>query len=101
MITKTDMTTEQRAVTLRSALSRLNPTAQIVDVNSDTFDGHDLLMAGASDARTKLAEVRHWLAATGRICRIVSRNIGAIASTSTWATITLSISSHFRCVWRR
>ena len=65
VITKTDMTTEQRAVTLRSALSRLNPTAQIVDVNSDTFDGHDLLMAGACDARTKLAEVRHWLAATG------------------------------------
>jgi G3E family GTPase len=64
VITKTDMIQSDQAETLTVALSRLNPTARIFDVNSSHFDANALLTAGVTDAATKLAEVRHWLAST-------------------------------------
>jgi G3E family GTPase len=64
VITKTDMIQSDRAETLAAALSRLNPTARIFDVNSAHFDANALLTAGVTDPATKLAEVRHWLANT-------------------------------------
>jgi G3E family GTPase len=64
VITKTDMIQSDRVETLAAALSRLNPTARIFDVNSAHFDANALLTAGVTDPATKLAEVRHWLANT-------------------------------------
>jgi G3E family GTPase len=62
VITKTDMIELERAEALKSALSRLNPTARILDVNATRFDADALLTGGLADPNTKLAEVRHWLA---------------------------------------
>jgi G3E family GTPase len=63
VITKTDMVEEQHTETLKDALTRLNPTARIFDVNSNAFSAEALLTSGVSDPATKLAEVQHWLAA--------------------------------------
>jgi G3E family GTPase len=65
VVTKTDMIPSERAQTLKTALTRLNPTARIFDVNAPQFDANMLLSEGVSDADTKLAEVRHWLESTG------------------------------------
>jgi G3E family GTPase len=59
VITKTDMVGHTQ--TLKNALSRINPTAQIVDANATGFDAHALLIGGVSDPDTKLAEVQRWL----------------------------------------
>jgi G3E family GTPase len=61
VITKTDMIDSQDAEKLKRALTRLNPTARIFDVNSTAFDAEALLTNGISDPATKLAEVQHWL----------------------------------------
>ena len=65
VITKTDMIPPDRAQTLKAALTRLNPTARIFDVNAPQFNANLLLSEGVADADTKLAEVRHWLSNTG------------------------------------
>jgi len=65
IITKADMISEERALILKTTLSRLNPIAQIIHSNADGFDAHALLAGGISDARNKVADVRHWLANTG------------------------------------
>ena len=65
VVTKTDMISLDRAQALKTALTRLNPTARIFDVNAPQFDANMLLSEGVADAGTKLAEVRHWLASTG------------------------------------
>jgi G3E family GTPase len=64
VITKTDMVEEQQTEALKSALTRLNPTARIFDVNSNSFSAEALLTSGVSDPATKLAEVQHWLSST-------------------------------------
>jgi G3E family GTPase len=64
VITKTDMVEDQQTETLRGALIRLNPTARIFDVNSNSFSAAALLTSGVSDPATKLAEVQHWLSGT-------------------------------------
>jgi G3E family GTPase len=62
VVTKTDMISSKRAQSLKNALARVNPTARIFDVNSSQFDADVLLMKGVTDAQSKLAEVKHWLA---------------------------------------
>jgi G3E family GTPase len=62
VVTKTDMVSVERVQTLKNALSRVNPTARIFDVNASEFDANALLTQGITDAETKLAEVKHWLA---------------------------------------
>jgi G3E family GTPase len=64
VITKTDMVDSDQAQALKNALSRVNPTARIFDVNGSGFDADNLLSGGVTDPKTKLAEVRHWLAGT-------------------------------------
>jgi G3E family GTPase len=64
VITKTDMIAADRAESLKNALSQLNPTARIFDVNSGHFNADALLTRGVTDPETKLAEVRHWLDST-------------------------------------
>ena len=64
VITKTDMVDLDQAQALKNALSRVNPTARIFDVNGSGFDADTLLSGGVTDPKTKLAEVRHWLAGT-------------------------------------
>ena len=61
VITKTDMIAPDRAQTLKSALSRLNPAARIFDANVDRFDAGALLTDEVGDPDTKLVEVLHWL----------------------------------------
>jgi G3E family GTPase len=71
VITKTDMIGNELNQTLKNALSRLNPTAQIVDANATGFDAHALLLGGVGDPDTTLAEVQRWLAIANtdpRIC---------------------------------
>jgi G3E family GTPase len=62
VITKTDMVEAPQTEALQSALTRINPTARIFDVNSSAFSAEALLTSGVSDPATKLAEVQHWLA---------------------------------------
>ena len=64
VITKTDIVEPERVQTLRRALSRLNPTARVIDVNGDGFDAYALLTSGLADPETKFAEVQGWLAKT-------------------------------------
>lgn len=64
VITKTDMIAPNRTELLKIALSKLNPTARIFDVNSSLLNANALLTRGVTDPETKLAEVRHWLDST-------------------------------------
>ncbi len=64
VLTKTDLVPPARRDVLKRAVSRLNPTARILDVQSDRLDAAALLTEGVTDPATKLQEVRHWLAAS-------------------------------------
>jgi G3E family GTPase len=65
VLTKTDMVSPAAAQALRGELARLNPTARVYDIHADKFDARALLTEGVTDSATKLAEVRHWLEASG------------------------------------
>jgi G3E family GTPase len=64
VITKTDLVSPAQLASVSRALSRLNPTSRLFDVQSDRFDAASLLVEGVADQATKLKEVQHWLATT-------------------------------------
>jgi G3E family GTPase len=60
VLTKTELAADTRVAQLRTALSRLNPTAPILHA-SDPLAPDDLMASDVYDPKRKSAEVRRWL----------------------------------------
>jgi G3E family GTPase len=104
VITKTDMIDSQDAEKLKRALTRLNPTARIFDVNSTAFDAEALLTNGISDPATKPPKFSTGSRAPKTATRTVTTAISAITTTATIsisAAITPSTFSPSRCALKR
>ena len=61
VLTKTDLAEVARVAHLRAALSRLNPTAPILDAASDPLAPDELMASDVYDPTHRSAEVRRWL----------------------------------------
>ena len=61
VLTKTELVEVARVAHLRAALSRLNPTAPILDAASDPLAPDELMASDVYDPTHRSAEVRRWL----------------------------------------
>lgn len=61
VLTKTDLAAPQAIKTMRSRLAALNPSAQVIDANSEPVGPELLLGADVYDPDHRIAEVRGWL----------------------------------------
>jgi len=61
VLTKSDLVDAVSVEATRTALSRLNRTAPIIDVHDDGFDPDDLMASDVYDDEAKAAEVQRWL----------------------------------------
>lgn len=61
VLTKSDLAGTGTLDAVHAALSSLNRTAPVIDVQDDGFDPDDLLASDVYDAEAKAAEVQRWL----------------------------------------
>jgi len=61
-LTKTDICDAGQTAAMKARLSRLNPSAPLVETAGGAFDPEDLLAADLHDPARKSEEVRRWLA---------------------------------------
>jgi G3E family GTPase len=62
-VTKTDIAAPADVAALRRQLSRINPSASLIDAAAELADPASLLTQDSNDPRTKSAEVQRWFAA--------------------------------------
>jgi G3E family GTPase len=66
VLTKTDIAEAEAVAELETKLRRLNPSAPVSRAAGEAIDPDDLLTGDLYDARSKSAEVQHWLQGAAR-----------------------------------